>query len=201
MERFKVIFLDPTTRYRRSLRRFRLEAAYCSSRMGYCSASALIDAELVADTQPISGSVPWPRDDARWPKHCECGYEFAEGDVWSVDHDRLYQPSDGGAIVTLRDAPVGACWDATWYHDWRTGHDGRSLVVRCPDGHDWFIDNRSSNCTLKDDDVHRCWVRRGRPEDGDLHVDKQGDTCSAGGGSIDTGKWHGFLHDGHLARC
>lgn len=57
----------------------------------------------------------------------------------------------------------------------------------CPDGHHWYIDNRASNCTKKDDDVHRCWVRHGRPEDGTLHVDKSGNTCAAGAGSIDTG--------------
>jgi hypothetical protein len=51
---------------------------------------------------------------------------------------------------------------------------------------------------MKDDNIHRCWVRHGRPEDGTLHVDKAGNTCRAGAGSIDTGKWHGFLHNGEL---
>jgi hypothetical protein len=54
---------------------------------------------------------------------------------------------------------------------------------------------------MKDDMAHFCWVRHGRPEDGNLHVDKNGQTCSAGGGSIDTGKWHGFLHNGELNPC
>jgi len=79
-----------------------------------------------------------------------------------------------------------------------TGPDGRTLIVRCPDGHDWIIDSRASNCTKKDDNAHWCWVRHGKPEDGTLHVDKNGNTCAAGAGSIDTGKWHGFLHNGEL---
>ena len=49
------------------------------------------------------------------------------------------------------------------------------------------------------DDVHRCWVRHGRPEDGTLHVDKNGQTCAAGAGSIQTHNWHGFLHNGVLS--
>jgi hypothetical protein len=78
------------------------------------------------------------------------------------------------------------------------GPDGRSLIVRCPGGQDWMIDSRASNCTRKDDNKHFCWVRRGKPEDGTLHVDKNGDTCSAGAGSIQTANWHGFLHNGLL---
>lgn len=79
------------------------------------------------------------------------------------------------------------------------GDDGRSLVVRCPDGHDWMIDSRASNCTLPKNDTHHCWVRHGKPEDGTLHVDKNGATCAAGAGSI--GKWHGFLHGGRFTGC
>jgi hypothetical protein len=80
------------------------------------------------------------------------------------------------------------------------GPDGQCLIVRLPGNHDWMIDNRCNNCTLPDDNVHKCWVRHGRPEDGTLHVDKDGVTCSAGGGSIDTGKWHGFLRNGYLTQ-
>ena len=78
------------------------------------------------------------------------------------------------------------------------GDDHRSLVIKCPDGHDWMIDLRARNCTMKDESTHHCWVRHGRPEDGTLHVDKNGLTCDAGAGSIDTGTWHGFLHNGEL---
>lgn len=59
----------------------------------------------------------------------------------------------------------------------------------------------ASNCTMPDDKNHKCWVRHGRPEDGTLHVDKNGHTCAAGAGSIVAGNYHGFLHNGHLTPC
>jgi len=74
----------------------------------------------------------------------------------------------------------------------------RHLVVICPDGHWWNIDSRCSNCTLPDDKAHHCWVRHGEPPN--ITVDKNGLTCSAGGGSILTsdGGYHGFLQNGSL---
>lgn len=119
------------------------------------------------------------------------------------------------------DLPVGAVWemlrdDRESPHNWRQSprpdgkvyiihrpnkQDRRVLVVKLPDGHDWVIDSRCNNCTLPDDDKHWCWVRHGRPEDGTLHVDKNGRTCSAGAGSIATSKYHGFLHHGKLTNC
>lgn len=81
---------------------------------------------------------------------------------------------------------------------------GQHLIVRVPDGdnlsgHAWNIDSRASNCTMKDDRTHRCWVRHGDPPN--IHVDKSGHTCAAGAGSILTDKWHGFLHHGQLVQC
>lgn len=72
----------------------------------------------------------------------------------------------------------------------------KHLVVVTPDGHWWDIDSRASNCTMKEDKVHRCWVRHGDPPN--VTVDKQGATCNAGAGSIQTPDWHGFLRDGKL---
>jgi hypothetical protein len=34
-----------------------------------------------------------------------------------------------------------------------------------------------------------------------LTVDKNGDTCAAGAGSILTPAWHGFLRNGELVAC
>lgn len=80
--------------------------------------------------------------------------------------------------------------------------DGRHLCCLVPDGHRyhiWNIDGRARNCTMKDDRLHRCWVRHGDPSiPGQLHVDKAGLTCAAGAGSILTSTWHGFLHHGEL---
>lgn len=136
-------------------------------------------------------AFPGP-DDPRWPAACECGYEFTDGDAWQDWFDLLYRRADTGDLVTLRDAPDGAMWDARWY--WRKGPDGRCLTVKCPGGHDWTIDGRASNCTLPDDDEHRCWVRHGEPPR--ITVDKNGPTCAAGAGSIQAGDYHGFLRDG-----
>lgn len=99
-------------------------------------------------------------------------------------------------------APAGAMWVAGWLGDHRGGPylcgrppDGW-LVVRLPNGHDWMPDLRCSNCTLPDDDEHRCWVRHGAPPD--VTVDKAGRTCAAGAGSIASGGYHGFLRGGFL---
>ena len=65
--------------------------------------------------------------------------------------------------------------------------------------HHWNIDGRASNCTMKDDRIHRCWVRHGDPAvPGQLHVDKVGKTCAAGAGSIAVPGFHGYLHRGAL---
>lgn len=85
--------------------------------------------------------------------------------------------------------------------------DGRHLNVICPPRWDWDVDSRASNCTMRDDQYHRCWVRHGDPEKNELHVDKAGRTCAAGAGSIlvpgsnNTVRWHGFLHHNFLKTC
>lgn len=83
--------------------------------------------------------------------------------------------------------PKGMYWD---------NQDGPSLHAVTPDGHHWNIDSRASNCGSPNDRLHRCWVRHGEPPN--IHVDKNGLTCNAGAGSIDTGKWHGYLHNGEF---
>lgn len=85
-------------------------------------------------------------------------------------------------------------WDAWWY-SWK-GADEKSLMVVTPDGWTWNIDGPASNCTMPDDREHRCWVRHG--EAPEITVDKDGLTCGAGAGSIQTPKWHGFLRNGYL---
>lgn len=104
-------------------------------------------------------------------------------------------------------------WDALWMiaatdsqrERFRSGgyflggvneQDGRWLVVRLPNGHDWCIDSRCNNCTRPNDNAHRCWIRHGEPPN--ITVDKNGVTCSAGGGSIQSGDFHGFLRNGVL---
>jgi hypothetical protein len=132
---------------------------------------------------------------------CRRAFDFTDGTPddfsRSSSRSREYRCAATGAVArTARDLPTAALYDAHWWHDYRTGPDGRSLVCVLPNGHHWHIDSRASNCGRPDDDVHRCWVRHGEPPQ--VHVDKAGNTCPAGAGSIQSGDWHGFLHHGVL---
>jgi len=144
-----------------------------------------------------------PRDDPRWPKTCECGHEFTASDHWQIFTDTIYKRADTGEEVSIRVSEPGMMWDAWWMPDCYKGADGRCLVVVCPDRHEWMIDGVASNCTMRDDRNHRCWVRHGEPPN--LTVDKDvrpettpsaATTCEAGAGSIQTSNYHGFLRGG-----
>ncbi|RWP64932.1 hypothetical protein [Mesorhizobium sp.] len=106
-----------------------------------------------------------------------------------------------GEELSGADLPNGALWVAGGDPDlYPKGPDGLAICCRIPGKHTWFIDGRASNCTMKEDTEHRCWVRHGTV--GELiHVDKNGNTCQAGGGSIATPGFHGFLHHGVLRDC
>lgn len=98
----------------------------------------------------------------------------------------------------------GNIYEAPWYHNhgccpW-DNCDGRHLICILPNGHEWHMTGRASNCTMKQDRLHRCWVIR-EESPGVFHVDKTGRTCAAGAGSIMAGKYHGFLHHGVLTGC
>lgn len=203
----RCFWLEPTGKMRRSLRRYVSssdQGQKCPSPHGYHDASAPIDEVAIIeelrdgrrcivnsyDAQDFLG-------DHRWPTACAgCGRAFEPDDQWQVFTKSLYRRSDTGEILTIREAPPGAIWDAWWYVDVEGygGPDGRCLVARCPDGHDWVIDGPASNCTMKGDTVHRCWIRHGEPPN--LTVDKNGVTCAAGAGSIATKGYHGFLKNG-----
>lgn len=218
----KVFFLAPTDRERRWLRRF--GDGPCPDGRSFCNGMFFLEEGLAADEDtPGARDQKPPKTDRRWPaKCCHCGKFFGDDTkgTYQLFRKRVYRRVDNGFECTIDEAPAGAVWDAWWVHHYNkrrgsgapqpispppapgvgsmTGPDGRCLVVRLPDGHDWMIDSRASNCSMKDNATHHCWVRRGTPEDGTLHVDKNGNTCQAGAGSILTPKWHGFLHNGHL---
>lgn len=225
----KVFWLEPTTRYAQELRRYAGEAACPAKPYGMpCHDARIRLADVVAEEaptcyRPSASDDPdaWKRDeitkdDPRWPATCVCGYRFTDEDSWQVNFDQLHEARGGahdGEVFTLRDAPVGAMWDATWLHDWEgfRGPDGLCLVVKTPGG-DWHVDGEASNCTRTQYEpvengkrwtgrTHYCWVRHGDPLTGNLHVDKAGETCAAGAGSILCGGFHGFLHHGHLTPC
>lgn len=209
-----------TGQNRFSLRRYRSGQGPCvGGAMSYHNA----ESEPIADGEH-EPAMP-PRDDPRWPSQCACGYVFEPSDPYQVFGDRLVRRADTGEVITMRSAPPGAIYNADWNTDvpeW-TGPDGRSLHCRLPNGHDWAIDSRASNCDspcvncgrpyhehksgtrcVEENDEpryvdarpHKCWVRHGEPPD--LHVDKAGVTCNAGAGSIASGSYHGFLHNGFL---
>lgn len=146
--------------------------------------------------------IPAERDDPRWPVVCDaCGAPFPEFAQWQTNAYPLYRGAPDGQLYTTRDMPPGAMYDADWLHGkwrWWMGDDGISLVVVLPNRHEWMPDSRASNCTMPDDDAHRCWVRHGDPRLAKLTVDKGGVTCAAGAGSILAGDYHGFLQNGVL---
>jgi hypothetical protein len=100
----------------------------------------------------------------------------------------LYRRADTGEVLTFADAPAGAMVGFEW-----------GLTVKLPNGRSWNIDSEATNCTRKGVKSHRCWIRHGTPPD--ITVDKNGDTCAAGAGSIQAGDYHGFLRNGHLEVC
>ena len=205
---FKVFLIEPTDQARYFLRRYssRNGAPPCPSNPGkYSYHDTMVRIEDGPDSRVISDDHS--HSDPRWPTQCDCGYIYQDSDQWQLFHRTIYKHHTTGELMTIEDAPVGACWNAWWEIDrgisYRTnqGADGRSLVVKTPGG-EWNIDSRASNCTKPDDNVHRCWVRHGSPEiEGSLTVDKNGNTCAAGAGSISLPRWHGFLRNGFLVVC
>lgn len=170
----------------------------CPGKFGYHNADFVLGTvKRTADERKSAvADDEIPHDDPRWPKKCDhCDYLFAPEDHWQINHIQWYRDFDNKLYV-LREMPPGAMWDAYWMPDNWKGPDGRSLHVVLPNGHEWCIDGRASNCTKPDDKVHRCWVRHGEPPN--LTVDKNGNTCAAGAGSILSGDFHGFLRNGYL---
>jgi len=170
--------IEPTGQDRRMLRRYARTDGGCA--LGnYHHAEVQID-DAPADGAPIGDT--WPHDDPRWPTHCACGYAFATTDHWQLFLDTLYRAPDG-TICTLRDAPIGAMWRATWFEEapaW-VGPDGQCWVVMLPPGglgNEWVIDGASAS------GGH--WQRTGTAP------------RFTATPSILTPRYHGFLQDGVL---
>lgn len=180
---------------------------------GYHSALRYISVEPAVYNDEgylVGPKVDAAHDDPRWPTKCdECSYLFKPEDHWQDWKEQVYERTDTGERRVLHDrapanelgipaAEPGASWDA-WWMPFKRNPDGIYLMVRLPDGHDWTVDSRASNCTMPDDNEHRCWVRHGDPRECRVTVDKNGLTCAAGAGSIQSARWHGFLRNGLLA--
>lgn len=117
---------------------------------------------------------------------------------------------DTGEVLTRKELPPGAMWQADWMgDDYRVNGGGPVIVVILPNGNEWMPGSRSANCPHRAHNggewvEHDCWCVHG--EMPNIHVDKTPEpgrsTCTAGAGSISSGQgdhnWHGFLHHGHL---
>lgn len=207
----QTFWLEPTDRLAIGLRRYSLTEGCPAGRPGYHNAVVYQGEDVgVRDEHGGIRLKEHPEVDhtySGWPTHCACGYEFTEDDEWQVWTESIWVRTDTGEDRGLRTrdmeggliaAEPGAMWNASWMPSRRT--DGLYLMVRCPDGHDWAVDSQCSNCTRPGED-HECWVRHGDPRACHVTVDKNGNTCSAGAGSILTPTWHGFLRDGVLVDC
>lgn len=205
MTRIACFLLEPTERVQVRLRRYTYNTGSCpldQSSYSYHQAFQFLCEEPVekdAQGYHCNGVKPLlPHDDGRWPKTCACGYHFQEEDRWQRFTDDIYVRKDTGEEMTIQEAPAGAMWYAWWMDQFQIPQDDHNLVVKTPGG-EWSIDSQASNCTMPDDrkqEKHHCWVRSGIPPL--VTVGKDGPTCSAGAGSIQCGKYHGFLRHGYL---
>lgn len=207
----QVFLINPTNTYEVTLRRYQYSSvSKCKSKYGFHNAKSpkfdkIYEEKDLPKGEAIHGDL-WPHDDPRWLNVCEepgCGYQFVDTDFWQFQPTQIYANQDNSWRGSLGDAPPGAMYYATWLEDCASHvspHDGHSLCVVLPDPRHthWQVDARAQNCTLPNDTVHRCWVRSGSVEQGTVHVDKNGHTCSAGAGSIAVPGYHGFLHNGKL---
>lgn len=211
--------MDPAGAIARGLRRYssnhRVAGSAWNCSGGYHSAVAWVDTvpmetHLDRDGTRVRDEVPqFERTDSRWPALCHfCQYRFTDEDPRQTFTVDVYRREDTGQEYGLPgiqgpypdfapEAPAGAMWHAWWLpHAWR-GEDGIALCVLLPNHRVWIVDSRASNCDQPERE-HKCWVRHGDPREGHVTVDKQGDTCSAGAGSIAADDYHGFLVNGLL---
>jgi len=148
---------------------------------------------------------------------CNCGtpncMKEKEGSPHRMLSKRILYQDAAGALAVRGELEAGDMYWATWYdcatkghciHGW-TNCDGKHLIICCPNSngstHPWDVMSRASNCSLPADTTHRCWCLVGDPESGKISVGKTGRTCGAGGGSIQTGDYHGVVSDGVLRTC
>lgn len=198
--------VSPSKTLRIRLRRFSADEGECPSKENYGYHQAIAEGgsfelELGQELPPITTRETLvPHSDVRWPTRCACGLAFKDDDYKQTRFDTVYEDQKGGSWLRS-DLPPGAMYRATHLEDDKAfcGLDGQSWVVVLPDGVHWNIDSRCNNCSLPNDDVHKCWCRHGQAPK--FTVNKVGNTCSAGGGSIQTKAYHGFLTNGYLVQC
>jgi hypothetical protein len=148
------------------------------------------DAQPCEHQHDFKDHTEWNESVMNGPHKCDkCGGDFEMRSGYPLYNTESGRPEPGDIFYEN--------WlDENFYWD---NHKGPHLMAICPNGMRWCIDSRASNCTMPEDRLHRCWVRHGDPEKGEIHVDKQGVTCEAGAGSIAIGEnenhYHGMLHN------
>lgn len=178
----KCFLCEPTARAESSLRRYALNNQ-CPGPWKYHNASIVIG-EVDYEQSEFNGqSTPnFDHTDPRWPKQCECGYQFLDNDEWQHSLERIYYEVGGqGRRFPLRKAPPGAMWYSTWEH-YLKGPDGKALFVQTPAG-EWGIDQYSSK-------RERPWTRTGIPP-----------LVSASPSILIGDRYHGWLTNGELIPC
>jgi hypothetical protein len=208
----RCFFLESIGRSRLTLRRYSRDEAKCPvTGWSYHNAEApLFDVAERYEFDPYFNACVYRHDgphsreevpaefQEKWPQQCACGHSFTDADPYQVFSDHLYRRIDTEEILTDRNAPVGAMWWAPWADQYFRPQLEHVLAVMTPGGV-WMPDHRATNCTMPDDSEHKCWILRGTPPD--CTVDKDGNTCAAGAGSILIGGYHGFLRNGQLEGC
>jgi hypothetical protein len=171
----------------------------------YHNAENEIKRSSIVGERDFAGEVKDYWGSPLWAKVCDhCGTPVPDAKdanlSYQVFYRRLYNTPSGKpepGDIFFRDVlcKTYGC------HYW-DNCPGLHLHAILPNGTEWDIDSQANNCTKPNDRLHRCWVRHGDPTKGELvHVDKAGLTCQAGGGSIISGNYHGFLHNGIFTSC
>lgn len=185
---------------------------------GYHNRMVELARSRVIDDHELGGSDESYPPEA-YPATCDCGYGFLPSARRHILRRRLFATAQNDEVTWEQLQPGDLFYlnidrgEEHYCHGRWTNCDGNHLHCVLPGGHHWDIDGRASNCTMKEDTVHRCWVRHGDPtrrlpvgpdgawRNGVIHVDKNGLTCRAGAGSIAVPEFHGFLHHGMLKDC
>jgi hypothetical protein len=184
-----LVIAEFTGRYERMLRRFTFSTDKGPECPGY---------EYGHDASVITGTVGedehervhgdnWPHDDDRWPAACErCGREFADGDQWQRNDNRIFRLPDGTEFPMWgsfgRNAPPGTMVRADW-HDAYSRHPGgaESWIISLPGGHEWVSTQRASDGGY--------WTVSGTAP---LLTVTPSILCTG------TNGWHGFVTNGEL---
>ena len=200
--RIRCFMLEETDRIEIALRRLTLGDVHACNGSAHWARVVIgfISKSVVQTKEGYLRALKWDHADERWPAKCErCAYLFQDEDYWDVDLDMIYRRAENGAEYMLRQAPPGAMWYANWMGELFVPQDARGILcVRMPGNFDWCIDGQANNCTKPGDRTHHCWIREGVAPD--VTAGKNGNTCSAGAGSIQVPGWHGFLTKGYLVK-